>query len=199
MNNLPSTLAARKLMYTLIPSKAHGEIYDPSHDTWMFVDPSEVLRATDMSRVHMVHVNAMRNMENSSWLHWGRVYPKQYINPELAKKAGIPTTEHDWDRFPYEAMLPGFGGDNSLDWRKFLETLMELGFDKPFVIENEAEFSAHTGNIGATMQGFQAATLCMAPIIWPLNDNIGYAYHKGKDLTIPSVKDIPVATMKDLI
>src|SRR5690606_2627240 len=29
-NNLPGVLAARKLMYELIPSTAHGEIYDPS-------------------------------------------------------------------------------------------------------------------------------------------------------------------------
>ena len=31
-NNLTGVLAARKLMYELIPSAAHGEIYDPSHD-----------------------------------------------------------------------------------------------------------------------------------------------------------------------
>jgi sugar phosphate isomerase/epimerase len=44
-NNLPGCLAARKLMYALIPSPAHGETYDPSHDVWQNLDPSDVIRA----------------------------------------------------------------------------------------------------------------------------------------------------------
>ena len=199
LNNLPCTLAARKLMYALIPSKAHGETYDPSHDIWQSVNPSDVIKATDMSRLQRVHVKATRNLNNKSRIFWGGMYPKQNVNPELANKAGVPVPEHDWDRHPYEAMLPGFGGYDSLDWREFIETLMTFGFDKPFVIENEAANSAHTGNAGATMQGFQAATLCLAPIVWPLNENSGYTYSKGEGLKEPSVKDIPVVTMKDLV
>lgn len=174
-NNLPATLAARKLMYELIPSRAHGETYDPSHDIWQHINPADVIRNTDMSRLHRVHVKATRNLVNPSSIYWGAMYPKQYVNPELARKAGVPITEHDWDRHPYEAMLPGFGGYDSMDWRVFLETLMKAGFDKPFVIENEASKSAHTGSIGATLQGFKAATLCLAPIVWPLDGEKGYA------------------------
>jgi len=199
-NNLPGTLAARKLMYTLIPSKAHGETYDPSHDIWQHIHPSDVIRETDMSRLHRVHVKATRHLRNRDSTYWGAMYPKQYLNPELASQAGIPIVEHDWDRHPYEAMLPGFGGYDSMDWKEFLDTLMQRGFDKPFVIENEAVNSAHTGNIGATMQGFKAATLCLAPIIWPLQDNIGYAFHDNRaPYYIPTVKDIPVVTMDELM
>ncbi|MDR0797067.1 MAG: sugar phosphate isomerase/epimerase [Tannerella sp.] len=199
-NNLPGTLAARKLMYALIPSRAHGETYDPSHDIWQHINPIDVIRATDLSRLHRVHVKATRNLTNQSSIYWGAMYPKQFVNPELAEKAGVPTVAHEWDRYPYEAMLPGFGGYDSMDWRAFLEALMEAGFEKPFVIENEAANSAHTGNIGATMQGFKAAMLCLAPIIWSLKENEGYVYQDTRKLmSDPPVKDIPVMTMDKLI
>jgi sugar phosphate isomerase/epimerase len=198
-NNLPGTLAARKLMYALIPSRAHGETYDPSHDVWQHINPADVIRATDMSRLHRVHVKATRNLVNPSSIYWGAMYPKQYVNSKLAARAGVPIVEHDWDRYPYEAMLPGFGGYDSMDWRDFLDTLMLVGFDKPFVIENEASKSAHTGSIGATMQGFKAATLCLAPIVWPLKRDEGYVYHDNRPAyTTGNIKDIPVVTMQEL-
>ena len=199
-NNLPGTLAARKLMYTLIPSRAHGETYDPSHDIWQHINPVDVIHATDLSRLHRVHVKATRNLTNQSSIYWGAMYPKQYVNPELAEKAGVPMVAHEWDRYPYEAMLPGFGGYDSMDWRAFVETLMEVRFDGPFVIENEAANSAHTGNMGATMQGFKAATLCLAPIIWPLKENEGYAYQDTRLLMGDApASDIPIMTMDKLM
>jgi len=199
-NNLPGTLAARKLMYTLIPSKAHGETYDPSHDIWQHINPCDVIRNTDFDRLHRIHVKATRKLNHAGSIYWGAMYPKQYISPELARQAGIPNVEHDWDRHPYEAMLPGFGGNDSMDWTAFLETLMELGFDKPFVIENEAVNSAHTGNIGATLQGFKAATLCLSPIVWPLKEEVGYQYqHNLPPYETSEVKDAPIVTMKELL
>jgi len=198
-NNLPGTLAARKFMYALIPSKAHGETYDPSHDIWQHVDPVDVIKATDMSRLHRVHVKGTRNLRTQSSIYWGGMYPKQFVNAELAQKAGVPVAQHEWDRHSYEPMLPGFGGCDSTDWRAFLETLMALGFDKPFVIENEAANSAHTGNPGATLQGFKAAVLCLAPIVWKLKANEGYAFQDNRPaLKVGARKDIPVRTMREL-
>ena len=176
---------------------AHGETYDPSHDVWQHIDPSEVIRATDRNRLHRVHVKATRNQKS---IYWGAMYPKQYVNEELAQRAGVPVAQHDWDRCPYEAMLPGFGGYDSMDWRAFLETLMDIGFDKPFVIENEAANSAHTGNMGAVIQGFKAAVLCLAPIVWPLKENDGYTFHDNRPgLKAINRSDIPVVTMKELL
>jgi len=198
-NNLPGTLAARKLMYALIPSMAHGETYDPSHDVWQHINPSDVIKATDLNRLHRVHVKATRNLRNQSSIYWGGMYPKQYVNDELAQKAGVPVPQHEWDRIPYEAMLPGFGGYDSMDWREFLETLMGIGFNKPFVIENEAAKSAHTGCPVATMQGFKAAVLCLAPIVWDLKVNQGYAFNDNRpELKITEKKDIPVVTVDKL-
>jgi hypothetical protein len=199
-NNLPGCLAARKLMYTLIPSQAHGETYDPSHDVWQNINPSDVIRASDIHRIKHVHVKATRNLNSNGRIHWGAMYPMQTVRPELAQKAGIPQPAHEWDRHHYEPMLPGFGGNDSMDWREFLLTLMQVGFNGPFVIENEADNSAHTGNLPATLQGFQAAVMCLAPIVWPLTPEYGYQWNHSQwpELSNPNHKDIPVRTIKEL-
>ena len=199
-NNLPGCLAARKLMYAMIPSPAHGETYDPSHDVWQNIDPIDAIRASDMKRIHRVHVKGTRNLRSPGRVHWGALYAMQAVKAELAEKAGVPIPAHEWDRHHYEPMLPGFGGNDSMDWRGFLETLMEREFEGPFVIENEADNSAHTGNLGATLQGFQAALLCLAPIVWPLVPDVGYRLDSSKwpPLATPGAKDIPVKSMQNL-
>jgi len=199
-NNLPGCLAARKLMYALIPSRAHGETYDPSHDVWQNIDPCDAIRASDMARIHRVHVKGTRNHRSPGRTHWGALYPMQAVRPDLAKQADVPIPAHEWDRHHYEPMLPGFGGNDSMDWRGFLETLMERKFEGPFVIENEADNSAHTGNLGATVQGFKAAVLCLAPIVWPMVEEVGYRWDLNQWPTLkdPPAKDVPVKSMSDL-
>lgn len=196
-NNLTGVLAARKLMYELIPSKAHGEIYDPSHDVWQHVNPSEVIRQTDMARLHRIHVKATRNKSN---VHWGNMYPMQQVDSELARRAGVPQPKNEWDRHNYEAMLPGFGGSDSMDWRLFVNTLKEQGFGGPFEIENEAALSKGTGNLAAIMQGYKATTLYLAPLLWELTER-GYQYNTSntQELKHTTSKDIPVVSMKELV
>ncbi|MFC1585437.1 sugar phosphate isomerase/epimerase family protein [Fibrobacterota bacterium] len=199
-NNLPATLAARKLMYALIPSKAHGETYDPSHDIWQYTNPSEVLKASDMSRIHRIHVKGTRLMANDARINWGGLYPMQEVNAELAEKAGVPTCAHEWDRHHYEPMLPGFGGTDSMDWRSFITVLMEKGYQGPFPIENEAANSKGTGDHGAIVQGFMATILCLIPMIWPMDPGHGYQYDESKDAPLKDAKkeDIPIVTMDKL-
>lgn len=195
-NNLTGVLAARKLMYELIPSKAHGEIYDPSHDVWQHLNPVEVIQHTDMARLHRIHVKATRNGNN---VFWGNMYPMQLVDANLAKRAGVPVSQHEWDRHNYEAMLPGFGGSDSMDWRAFIDTLKAKGFAGPFEIENEAALSKGTGNMGAIMQGYKATTLNLAPLLWELTE-AGYQYNdRGlRELKQIASKDIPVVTMDEL-
>lgn len=200
-NNLPCTLAARRLMYALIPSKAHGETYDPSHDAWQHVDPVEVIRHTDMARLHRVHIKGTRNRPDSlAAIQWGRLYPMQQVDARLARKAGVCQPANEWDRHHYVPTLPGFGGSDSIDWFAFLKALMDKGYARPFVIENEADNSSHTGNAAATLQGFAATVLAMAPAIWPLDPAKGWAYDPAGLPPLQPVpkKDIPVVTMKDL-
>ncbi|MEQ8417363.1 MAG: sugar phosphate isomerase/epimerase [Imperialibacter sp.] len=198
-NNLPGVLAARKLMYELIPSKAHGEIYDPSHDVWQNIDPTEVIKAMDVTRLHRIHVKATRNLDNSTRTHWGAMYPMQAVNKDLAAKAGIPIPAHSWDRHNYEAMMPGFGGSDSMDWRKFVDVLNERGFSGPYEMENEAKLSKATGNEGAIMQGYKASLLFLAPMLWPLSDK-GYVYDRGKSAPLkqPRREDLKIVSMNDL-
>ena len=201
-NNLPGCLAARKLMYAVLDDdSALQETYDPSHDIWQHIDPSDVIEAMDFKKLRRVHIKGTRNFTNDAEaVHWGRLYPQQSVNADLAKKAGVPLPGNEWDRLSYEPRLPGFGGSDSCDWTKFLETLMAKGFKNPFVIENEGCNSSHTGNMGATLQGFKATILNTAPVVWPLGPN-GYEFDTSalKPMTDAGAKDLPVKTMKDLV
>ena len=133
-------------------------------------------------------------------MHWGRLYPQQSVDAALAKKAGVPLPGNEWDRLSYEPRLPGFGGSDSCDWTKFLETLMAKGYKNPFVIENEGCNSSHTGNMGATMQGFRATILNTAPVVWPLGpDGYAFDYSALKPMTDAMAKNLPVMTMDKLV
>lgn len=204
--NLPGCLAARKLMYAILDDDSNlQETYDPSHDVWQHIDPSDVINAMDFRKLRRVHIKGTRNFLNDAEaVNWGRLFPRQRVNVALEKKAGLPELAPDekggnWDRMNYEPRLPGFGGSDSCDWTKFLETLMAKGFKYPFVIENEGFNSSHTGNMGATLQGFRATILNTAPVVWPLGAE-GYAFDKSalKPMTNPGINPKSV-TMKDLI
>lgn len=198
-NNLPGVLAARKLMYALIPSSAHGEIYDPSHDIWQNTDPIEVVEQMDISRLKRIHVKTTRNLKTKARVEWGGMYPMQQVHTTLAEQAGITVPQHDWDRHHYEAMLPGFGGTDHMDWNDFVAVLHRRGFDGPFEIENEAKNSKDTGNIAATNQGFASCIRFLSPLLWDLDKEKGYAFQRRSYLEAPSVKDIPTVSMDDLI
>ena len=203
--NLPGCLAARKLMYAILDDdSALQETYDPSHDVWQHIDPSDVINAMDFKKLRRVHIKGTRNFPNDAEaVNWGRLFPRQRVNAALERKAGLPELVPDekggnWDRLNYEPRLPGFCGRDSCDWTKFLETLMAKGYGNPFVIENEGCNSSHTGNMGATLQGFRATILNTAPVVWPLGPN-GYEFDKSalRPMTIPDVYP-KVVTMADL-
>ena len=201
-NNLPGCLAARRLMYALIDSPAHGETYDPSHDAWQGTDPVKVIENTDMARLHRVHVKGTRNLENDARVFWGGMYPMQAVDSELAGKAGVPTCAHEWDRHSYVAKLPGFGGTDSIDWTAFVEALKGRGFAGPFAIENEACDSKATEDMGAIVQGFKAAVLCLAPMVWNIEAGKGYQYDRRgeRPLDVDAVPkgDVALVTMDRL-
>jgi sugar phosphate isomerase/epimerase len=195
-NNLTGVLAARKIMYDLVPEKNHGEIYDPSHDVWQHTDPVEVIKHTDMERLKRIHVKSTRNNPDP---YWGNMYPMQQIRKEWADKLGIPSSTNPWDRHHYEATLPGFGLGDSMDWRSFVSILKQKGFSGPFEIENEAVLSKQTGKMGAIVQGCKAAVQNLAPLLWELSDE-GWTYpmreyHPLQDLNHP---ETPLVTMENL-
>lgn len=196
-NNLPGVLAARKLMYAMIPSKAHGEIYDPSHDIWQNTDPVEVIEEMDIDRLKRVHVKTTRMLSSKGRIEWGGMYPMQQVNDDLAQLAGVSVPQSDWDRHHYTAMLPGFGGTDDMDWNSFVETLHDRGFSGPFEIENEAKNSKDTHNLAAINQGAKACISFLSPLLWKL-DSQGYEFTEQKALKLVSRENIPVKSMGDL-
>lgn len=196
-NNLPGVLAARKLMYAMIPSSAHGEIYDPSHDVWQNIDPTDVIKYTDISRLHRIHVKTTRNLHNKARIEWGAMYPMQQVNPSLAERANIDIPKNDWDRHHYEAMLPGFGGSDSMDWRAFIDALNEKGFKGPYEIENEALNSKNTENEAAIIQGYKATISFLSPMLWSITKD-GYQFKKEKGLKNLGRRDISEITIDKL-
>lgn len=196
-NNLSGVLAARKLMYELVPEKNHGEIYDPSHDVWQHTNPVAVMLHTDMSRVRRIHVKSTRNVSDP---YWGNMYPMQQIRPDWAEKLGITSSKNPWDRHHYEATLPGFGLGDSMDWRAFVGLVREKGFTGPFEIENEALLSKQTGNMAAIVQGCRAAVQNLAPLLWELSEE-GWTYPKSAYQPLQELirTDIPVVTMDQLL
>lgn len=196
-NNLSGVLAARKLMYQLIDSPSHGEIYDPSHDIWQHTDPVEVIRQTDLSRIKRIHVKTTRNLYHEARVQWGGMYPMQSVRPELAQKAGVVVPQHDWDRHHYEAMLPGFGGTDHMDWNAFVQELVQGGYTGVYEIENEAKNSKETNRIAAIDQGFVAAQQFLSPLLYTLTDN-GYQPARNKELVYDAQQDVPLVTMEQL-
>ncbi len=196
-NNLPGVLAARKLMYAMIPSKAHGEIYDPSHDVWQNVNPTDVIEYSDINRIHRIHVKTSRNIHTKARVEWGGMYPMQRVEASLALSADVSIPKNDWDRHHYEAMLPGFGGSDSMDWRSFVDKLNEKGFNGPYEIENEAANSKNTGNLATIVQGYQAAISFLRPMLWELSGN-GYQYQKSAGLSMTKASELPEVTMDKL-
>ena len=103
-------------------------------------------------------------------------------------------------RHHFEAMLPGFGGSDSMDWRSFINILLEKGFSGPLEMENEAVNSKGTGNMSAIEQGFKATVMFLSPMLWPLSAE-GYQYdsQQYKPLKQAVLKDIPVINMEQLL
>ncbi len=196
-NNLPAVLAARKLMYSMIPSKAHGEIYDPSHDIWQNTNPVDVIQLMDIGRLKRIHVKTTRMNRGKSLTEWGGMYPMQMVDAALASKAGVNIPAHDWDRHHYTAMLPGFGGTDDMDWNDFVKVLHERGFSGVFEIENEAKNSKDTNNLAAINQGAKACINFLAPLLWELGED-GYQYTEQRELQEIHRRDVSVKTMADL-
>lgn len=198
-NNLPGVLAARKLMYAMIPSDAHGEIYDPSHDIWQNTDPVEVIRHSDIKRIQRIHVKTTRNLKTEARIQWGGMYPMQDVDTELASKAKVHTPSNEWDRHHYEPMLPGFGGTDHMDWNDFVSVLHERGYDGPFEIENEAQNSKNTNNNAAIDQGYKGCIQFLSPLLWNLDEEKGYLYKTTDPLKEVDVKDVPEMTIDRLV
>ena len=87
--NLPGCLAARKLMYAILDDSSNlQETYDPSHDIWQHIDPSDVIGAMDFSKLRRVHIKGTRNFPNDAEaVNWGRLFPRQARPPTRRRRS----------------------------------------------------------------------------------------------------------------
>ncbi|MBE0537352.1 MAG: sugar phosphate isomerase/epimerase [Phycisphaerae bacterium] len=109
--NLASTPAIWRRMFEEIPSKNFGLNFDPSHLVWQHIDCTKAVLNFAPRFVH-VHAKDARidrqNLDEVGTL----ANPLKYHTPKL----------------------PGLG---DVDWRKFLSTLSDAGYDGPVCIEVE--------------------------------------------------------------
>lgn len=191
-NNLPATLGARKLMYHLIPSSAHGETYDPSHDIWQFIDPCEVIKQSDVSRIHRIHVKGTRLMHHAVNTHWGNVFPIPAFRGSMAGDAGVPLPPHPKIRYHHQPVMPGYGGTGHIDWQVFLDTILSAGYQGPLVLENEAANTVGTRSVEIIDESFTAAFHFLKPMVWKLDTHNQRYWFEPKELPVPARKDIPI-------
>lgn len=95
-------------MFRLVPSRALGLEFDPSHLYWQGIDHLRALREF-AGRVHHAHAKDTE------------------LLPERRYRAGVNDTS-------FRFRIPGYG---EIDWTAFIAALIEVGYDGGVAIEHE--------------------------------------------------------------
>ena len=103
------------MMFDRLGSRRLGLVYDPSHLIWLMIDPyAPVTEFAD--RIFAVHAK------------------DAHVDRERLARTGI-LADFSW----WQYRIPGRG---DLDWTRFMERLLAIGFDGPITIEHEdADFA----------------------------------------------------------
>jgi sugar phosphate isomerase/epimerase len=109
--NMAISPAVWDRMFSMIPEKNFGLNYDPSHMIWQQMDYLEPIRQYK-DRIFHVHLKDAKLFRNK------------------LNRVGILAT-------PLEYHSPRLPGRGDVDWKAFLSTLNEVGYDGPLVIEFE--------------------------------------------------------------
>jgi sugar phosphate isomerase/epimerase len=107
--NLASSPAVWRRMFEAIPSANFGLNLDPSHLTWLMIDPSPVIKEF-AARIHHVHAKDAR------------------IDHEKLQEVGVMGL--DW----HTPKLPGMG---DVDWTRFFGSLTDIGYKGAVCVEVE--------------------------------------------------------------
>jgi len=111
--NLARTPAIWRRMFETIPSPNFGLNYDPSHLEMQLIDPIEPIREF-ASRIFHTHAKDMR------------------VERDRLNDVGSLA-------LPMERSTAKIPGSGDIDWRKWLDTLREAGYDGPVCVEVEDE------------------------------------------------------------
>lgn len=110
-NNLASTPAIWREMFSIIPDENFGLNLDPSHLIWLMIDPNKVVREF-VERIFHVHAKDLE------------------IDHEGLYENGTLSLGMGW-QIP---RLPGLG---EVDWGRFISQLYRFGYDYVISIEHE--------------------------------------------------------------
>jgi sugar phosphate isomerase/epimerase len=110
-NNLASTPAIWREMFSIIPDENFGLNLDPSHLIWLMIDPNRVVREFK-DRIFHVHAKDLE------------------IDREGLYENGTLSLGMGW-QIP---RLPGLG---EVDWGRFISQLYRFGYDYVISIEHE--------------------------------------------------------------
>ena len=136
-NNLASTPAIWREMFTIIPDENFGLNLDPSHLIWLMIDPYQVVRDF---RERIFHVHA-KDLE----IDYEGLY--EYGTMSLGMGWQIPR-------------LPGLG---EVNWGSFISQLYRFGYD--YVISIEHEDRKFEGTEELVKRGFLISRDVLRPYI----------------------------------
>ncbi|MHB1485783.1 MAG: sugar phosphate isomerase/epimerase family protein, partial [Saccharofermentanales bacterium] len=106
-------------MFESVPSKAIGIEFDPSHLFWQRIDYIEMLKKYG-DRIYCFHAKDTEILEDG-------LQKYGIIGKQIGK---IDEWESGWWRY----RIPGLG---MLDWKKIFDTLKDIDYKGPIVIEHE--------------------------------------------------------------
>lgn len=130
-------------MFNAVPSPAIGLCYDPSHFYWQgieYIQPIYDFR----DRIYHAHAKDTEILDKAR-NRYG-IYGRQ-----LAATA-VP----DWWRY----RLPGYG---AVDWHRYLDALVEVGYDAVLSVEHEDPLWSDTPELA--LRGLRLAQAQLAPLL----------------------------------
>jgi sugar phosphate isomerase/epimerase len=137
--NLARTPAIWRRMFETIPSASFGLNYDPSHLEMQLIDPIEPMREFG-SRIFHTHAKDMR-------------VDREPLN-DLGSLA-----------LPMERSTAKIPGSGDIDWRKWCDTLVEIGYDGPVCVEVEDE--EYEGSLELRQKSLELSHSVLRPLITP--------------------------------
>jgi sugar phosphate isomerase/epimerase len=119
--------------------------YDPSHLTWLGIDPIAALRSCPE---RIVHAQAKDVEIDQSGLNEVGVFGKAL------------NRDNPWDNRGYRYRVPGLG---QVDWKAIVDTLYQVGFDGVLSVEHEDP--VWSGDTGRVLGGLAISYDTLRPLI----------------------------------
>ncbi len=136
-DNLPYSPSIIHRMFEALPDKNFGIMFDPSHFIWLMIDYIRFIYDF-ADRIFAVHAQDMA------------------IDDEILYQEGIMGCDYDWK-------IPRLPGQGSVNWKKLITALYDIGYDNTLNIEHED--ANLEGSTELVKRGFLLAKKTLEPYI----------------------------------